>query len=577
MEEEYMLSHLNVRKKIMLITFLLLMVTIFVAAVGFMNLRESNQRLSNMYTFNLRSVDLAADLRTQTRANSANLYALILSTSKEEYNTTLEDINNRREIINQDMSALKELLTADKEIAYMTDIEETLAPWRTVLDKVIELTGEGKMDEANQYFHDNITALEDYQVAVINLADHSRDAAEVMDQENQGEYEDSAKGMVIIVGVMLVLSFIISKIISDNITKGLVRTVAELDHVSKGDLSVSVDEKLLRRKDEIGMLLRAMESMRQSMSQLVTQVKSEAGLIEGIVLNVNKDANLLNEEIESVSATTEELAAGMEETAAASEEMTATAQDMEKAVHSIAYKSEEGARKANEITQRARETQNNVESAQYNAMKVFQETKEALEKAIEHSKVVEQINILSQAIMQITDQTSLLALNASIEAARAGEAGKGFSVVADEISKLSEASKKTVIEIQNITKQVSEAVVNLSFHSNELLSFMSTDVNNDYQTLIEVAKKYNDDAKFVDNMVTDFSATAQELLAAVTEVITGIDAIAIAAHEGAEGTTDIANRNSSVNMHASEILTQVEQSKEIAEQLGVTVSIFKTS
>jgi methyl-accepting chemotaxis protein len=577
MEEEYMLSHLNVRKKIMLITFLLLMVTIFVAAVGFMNLRESNQRLSNMYTFNLRSVDLAADLRTQTRANSANLYALILSTSKEEYNTTLEDINKRREIINQDMSALKELLTADKEIAYMTDIEETLAPWRTVLDKVIELTGEGKMDEANQYFHDNITALEDYQVAVINLADHSRDAAEVMDQENQGEYEDSAKGMVIIVGVMLVLSFIISKIISDNITKGLVRTVAELDHVSKGDLSVSVDEKLLRRKDEIGMLLRAMESMRQSMSQLVTQVKSEAGLIEGIVLNVNKDANLLNEEIESVSATTEELAAGMEETAAASEEMTATAQDMEKAVHSIAYKSEEGARKANEITQRARETQINVESAQYNAMKVFQETKEALEKAIEHSKVVEQINILSQAIMQITDQTSLLALNASIEAARAGEAGKGFSVVADEISKLSEASKKTVIEIQNITKQVSEAVVNLSFHSNELLSFMSTDVNNDYQTLIEVAKKYNDDAKFVDNMVTDFSATAQELLAAVTEVITGIDAIAIAAHEGAEGTTDIANRNSSVNMHASEILTQVEQSKEIAEQLGVAVSIFKTS
>jgi methyl-accepting chemotaxis protein len=577
MEEEYMLSHLNVRIKIMLITFLLLMVTIFVAAVGFMNLRESNQRLSNMYTFNLRSVDLAADLRTQTRANSANLYALILSTSKEEYNTTLEDINKRREIINQDMSALKELLTADKEIAYMTDIEETLAPWRTVLDKVIELTGEGKMDEANQYFHDNITALEDYQVAVINLADHSRDAAEVMDQENQGEYEDSAKGMVIIVGVMLVLSFIISKIISDNITKGLVRTVAELDHVSKGDLSVSVDEKLLRRKDEIGMLLRAMESMRQSMSQLVTQVKSEAGLIEGIVLNVNKDANLLNEEIESVSATTEELAAGMEETAAASEEMTATAQDMEKAVHSIAYKSEEGARKANEITQRARETQINVESAQYNAMKVFQETKEALEKAIEHSKVVERINILSQAIMQITDQTSLLALNASIEAARAGEAGKGFSVVADEISKLSEASKKTVIEIQNITKQVSEAVVNLSFHSNELLSFMSTDVNNDYQTLIEVAKKYNDDAKFVDNMVTDFSATAQELLAAVTEVITGIDAIAIAAHEGAEGTTDIANRNSSVNMHASEILTQVEQTKEIAEQLGVAVSIFKTS
>ncbi len=126
--------------------------------------------------------------------------------------------------------------------------------------------------------------------------------------------------------------------------------------------------------------------------------------------------------------------------------------------------------------------------------------KQKLESAIESSKVVEQINVLSDSIMNITSQTNLLALNAAIEAARAGEAGKGFSVVADEIRKLAEQSKDTVTEIQSITVKVIESVKNLSDSSSNLLTFVSTDMDNDYKTMLNVADKYSEDASFVDTL-----------------------------------------------------------------------------
>jgi methyl-accepting chemotaxis protein len=255
--------------------------------------------------------------------------------------------------------------------------------------------------------------------------------------------------------------------------------------------------------------------------------------------------------------------------------MSATTQEIEKAVQLIAGKSQQGAVSAREITKRAEDTKKNVTAARKKAADIFIDTQDKLEKAIIESKVVSQINLLTEAIMQITEQTNLLALNAAIEAARAGEAGRGFSVVSEEIRKLAEQSKGAVLQIQEVTTKVTSAVDNLSRSSNGLLSFVSVDVNNDYEVMLEVAEKYSEDANFVDGLVTDFNATSEQLLVSIQNITYAINGVAQAANEGASGTTDIANRANEVNVKSNEVKEQTLRTRESANKLQEEIKRFK--
>ncbi|MHB8073958.1 methyl-accepting chemotaxis protein [Desulfosporosinus fructosivorans] len=400
--------------------------------------------------------------------------------------------------------------------------------------------------------------------------------ASFMSENELTEGARSISLMVLSVSViMLLITILFITIATKKITTPIIKSSQYLKIIAGGDFLQEIDPKFLARKDEIGSITNAINDMKNSIKQLVNSIKNESSAIEEEVHDVMDNVITLTTSLEEISATTEELAANMEETSATSEEMSATTQEIEKAVQLIAAKSQQGAASSREITKRAEDTKKTVNAAQKKALDIFFETREKLEKAIIESKVVSQINLLTEAIMQITEQTNLLALNAAIEAARAGEAGRGFSVVSEEIRKLAEQSKGAVMQIQEVTTKVTSAVDNLSRNSNGLLSFVSVDVNNDYQVMLDVAEKYSEDANFVDELVADFSATSEQLLASIQSISLAIDGVAQAANQGASGTTDIANRATEVNHKSYEVKEQILRAKESANKLQEDIKRFK--
>jgi len=364
-------------------------------------------------------------------------------------------------------------------------------------------------------------------------------------------------------------------IIATRISKPIVRASRILGIVAEGDFTQTIPAEDLNRKDEIGQLIKSIEKMQSSMKKVVNGVIKEAGNVSENVNVTTMSMEDLNLQIEDVSTTTEGLSSNMEEMAASTQEMNATASEIEAAIDSLASKAQDGAVVAEEISKRANHLKANATASQKSATEIYASTYEKLKNAIEQSKSVEQINILSDAILDITSRTNLLALNAAIEAARAGVAGKGFAVVADEIRALAENSKNAVTEIQKVTKDVVLSVENLSQNSQEILGFIDKTVVSDYASMVDISDQYNKDAELVSSIVTEFSATTEQLSASIQNMVRAINEITLASNEGASGTSNIAEKASVVVKKASEVIRCCMTSKESSQKLTELVSKFK--
>ena len=375
-------------------------------------------------------------------------------------------------------------------------------------------------------------------------------------------------GLLLIVGVLVAM-------IALDIIHSVRNISASINVIAGGDFVQKVPKKLVNRKDDFGNLAKTLEGMRHSLRGLLAQVKNESANIDNVVESIDANVFTLNSEIEDVSATTQELAASTEETAASADQINSMTQQIDDAAREIATRAQDGATEAEDIHKHASQSKTNAVENRQKMEQMQAEIRSSLQKALEDAKVVEKIGILADSILNITGQTNLLALNASIEAARAGDAGRGFAVVAEEIRVLAEQSQEAVANIQAVTENVSSAVGNLAKDSNRLLDYVDQDVVESFALFEQMADDYNADATKINELVSDFSATSEELLASINSISEAIDGITLASNDSAAGTTNIAQKTVSIVNESSEVMKSAKVAEQSAEELRKNVDNFK--
>ncbi len=380
---------------------------------------------------------------------------------------------------------------------------------------------------------------------------------------------------VILIALVAVIVVVVSVLLANRISKPVKIAADHLNTLAEADFTKDLPEHFANRKDEFGILIKSVNVMSKSIRNLINDVINESANVENTILVSSENLAELSEGIKDVSVTTQQMSAASEETAASTEEMNATSQEIENAIRNIAEKAQNGAKAANSISKRAQELRENAAISQNAANKIRDDIDLEMKKALEKSKAVKNIDVLTESILQITEQTNLLSLNASIEAARAGAAGKGFAVVADEIRKLAENSRHAANKIQNVTMEVIESVEDLALGSEKVLNFIGTQVISDYKTMVSIGEQYYNDAAAFNDLVTDFSTTCDELLSAIQSMVKSINELAISNNEGAQGTQIISQKALDVAERAARVLELMNATKQSSESLTESVSRFK--